>query len=123
MNNKKNRLDKNKKITVRQWLAALRSGEYRQGKNRLKTVNSRGVFYCCLGVGYQEAQGYCPQKVQFPSYNFLSDLPEEMILGDNDIYLDLDYSSASSLNDSGKFNFKQIADIISKEVRKYRKRV
>lgn len=30
------------------WLAALRSGEYRQGRNRLLTVEDRS--FCCLGV-------------------------------------------------------------------------
>ena len=33
------------------WLAALRSGEYQHGKNRLVTVNEEGkLTYCCLGV-------------------------------------------------------------------------
>jgi hypothetical protein len=33
------------------WLNALRSGEYRQGKNRLCTVSLNGTkSFCCLGV-------------------------------------------------------------------------
>jgi hypothetical protein len=32
------------------WLAALRSGDYKQGYNQLTTVNGNDVSYCCLGV-------------------------------------------------------------------------
>lgn len=35
----------------RPWIEALRSGNYSQGRERLKRVNSEGVtFHCCLGV-------------------------------------------------------------------------
>lgn len=34
----------------RQWLAALRSGEYEQGREYLHFVEGGGEFYCCLGV-------------------------------------------------------------------------
>jgi hypothetical protein len=34
-----------------QWVAALRSGDYIQGKSRLATIRGNGtVEYCCLGV-------------------------------------------------------------------------
>ena len=33
-----------------QWIAALRSGEYRQTRGTLKRGNQHGSFYCCLGV-------------------------------------------------------------------------
>lgn len=33
------------------WVAALRSGEYKQGKNTLISINEdKGNTYCCLGV-------------------------------------------------------------------------
>jgi hypothetical protein len=32
------------------WVAALRSGDYRQGTNRLCTRNPAGDHFCCLGV-------------------------------------------------------------------------
>lgn len=32
------------------WLAALRSGEYKQGRNRLRTNVPGAPQYCCLGV-------------------------------------------------------------------------
>lgn len=33
-----------------QWVAALRSGDYVQGRGRLATINGDEVQYCCLGV-------------------------------------------------------------------------
>lgn len=33
-----------------QWVAALRSGEYRQGRSQLRTETPDGHRYCCLGV-------------------------------------------------------------------------
>jgi hypothetical protein len=33
-----------------EWVNALRSGEYKQGKNYLRTDNGEGDRYCCLGV-------------------------------------------------------------------------
>lgn len=40
----------NKELKGR-WLAALRSGEYRQGAGRLKRmVSEKQALYCCLGV-------------------------------------------------------------------------
>lgn len=32
------------------WVAALRSGDYRQGRQRLRTVTGDDVQFCCLGV-------------------------------------------------------------------------
>lgn len=32
------------------WVAALRSGEYTQGKNQLRTETESGPVFCCLGV-------------------------------------------------------------------------
>jgi hypothetical protein len=33
-----------------QWVAALRSGQYKQGKGKLRRASSEGDLYCCLGV-------------------------------------------------------------------------
>jgi hypothetical protein len=40
------------KAVKKQWIAALRSGEYQQGKGWLRTVNpqGKGNVFCCLGV-------------------------------------------------------------------------
>ncbi len=36
---------------AKKWVAALRSGDYEQGFNRLGTVDRDKIRYCCLGVG------------------------------------------------------------------------
>lgn len=50
------------------WVAALRSGKYKQGKNVLCRPSSTGeLAYCCLGVlgeelGLLSTQGHCDWK-------------------------------------------------------------
>lgn len=42
------------------WCQALESGEYKQGRHRLRTIENVGYSYCCLGVAcelYQKATG------------------------------------------------------------------
>lgn len=39
------------------WVNALRSGEYKQGKNYLRRKNSSGDTYCCLGVLFDVWKG------------------------------------------------------------------
>ena len=39
----------NKKV-LRRWVKALRSGEYKQGRQRLCSVKNGEVHWCCLGV-------------------------------------------------------------------------
>lgn len=42
---------KQKKIElVKKWIAALRSGEYKQGRDALVQKTGKGLRYCCLGV-------------------------------------------------------------------------
>ncbi len=38
------------KAIKQKWIAALRSGEYKQGKNRLRTNKNGKTSFCCLGV-------------------------------------------------------------------------
>jgi len=42
----KNPLSENQKTIVRRWIAALRSGDYEQGRGSLRKNNA----FCCLGV-------------------------------------------------------------------------
>jgi hypothetical protein len=40
-----------KKTVMKKWVKALRSGKFKQTKNRLKRTNTQGkVSHCCLGV-------------------------------------------------------------------------
>lgn len=34
----------------KQWVKALRSGEYKQGEGRLAVIKEGGTVFCCLGV-------------------------------------------------------------------------
>lgn len=46
------KLTDKEKEQVKEWTAALRSGEYRQGWNgKLYETGDKGESYCCLGVG------------------------------------------------------------------------
>lgn len=40
-----------------QWLAALRSGEFKQGKHALCRITPEGDEYCCLGVAHELIHG------------------------------------------------------------------
>jgi hypothetical protein len=42
------------------WIAALRSGEYKQGTDSLCSQAGKDKLYCCLGVGYRVATGEDP---------------------------------------------------------------
>lgn len=108
-----------------QWLAALRSGEYRQGVGAL---NKDGKF-CCLGVlcdlaakagvveteidpdgytRYDDFTGSLPPAVKFWSgvKGDFGHLPERIIVNEADC------RQLSDLNDSAEASFTQIADII-----------
>ncbi len=42
-------LEKRKEI-LKQWIADLRSGKFKQGRNSLKLLTATNYEYCCLGV-------------------------------------------------------------------------
>ena len=105
------------KIPYKDWVEALRSGDYKQTKETLKgELPECGVGYCCLGV-LAEIMGH--------------DLEVEPYVGDGDvlynregpkhIYEDFKCHIGEGLveelmthNDYG-MSFKEIADIIEKE--------
>jgi hypothetical protein len=99
------------------WLAALRSGKYKQGRDLLHNLTTDG--YCCLGVLQMEVCGSVEesapgkpaavptmewlQKNNIQFYHFHYNEPR--------INPDLLSSSAAAMNDSGK-SFYEIADEI-----------
>jgi len=109
----------NKQIK-KDWLRALRGGQYKQTKRALKNENN----YCCLGV-------LCDlhAKVTGEEWEMFSYSPREHYLGEeaalpNEVmdWAELNhknpkyfggYGSLAQANDGGK-NFKQIANIIDK---------
>lgn len=119
-----------------QWLVALRSGEYEQGYGRLGDVNHRtgGREYCCLGVLCDIAK----ERLALAGIS-VSWSDEIMFVDCNTNYLNGDVCSALGLpshfwrltglpnmrdgnspsldkfNDGG-LTFKQIADVIEREL-------
>lgn len=123
------------------WLAALRSGEYKQGRYCLSTDNG----FCCLGVlcdivkddvGYEWVPGNVSLKNYFAPKGLYSIIDED--LGDPDdhtassifIPSDLKFSFVNSVyldygdtnktlsghNDYNDLSFDQIADLIEQQL-------
>lgn len=106
-------------LLKKQWLADLRSGNYRQWKRRLckPTSKSSKVAYCCLGVLCRSIQKLDAFPIEFKDgeliYNndkFDTELPENLrkeigITKKGHYHL-------ISMNDSYTKNFKEIADFI-----------
>lgn len=102
-----------------QWLAALRSGEYAQGRGSLKTDSGD---YCCLGVLCQLAvdQGVVDEysefctKTSYPSGMVVewSGIPTFNPVVDGDGY----HTRLATLNDVQQYSFAKIADIIEAQL-------
>lgn len=64
-----------KKNIKKKWLAALKSGEYRQGQETLVQIEESGKQYCCLGVlchlWAKEKHKKMPQDDVMPPDNIL----------------------------------------------------
>jgi hypothetical protein len=110
-----------------QWLAALRSGDYRQGKGALHYIDPEGdSFLCCLGVLCVMAEyegvteGVQRSGTEFISYEEMTALPPESvskwagathinpaIIEDRDGAV----QTLGHLNDEG-LTFEQMADVI-----------
>lgn len=66
-----------KRVFARKWVAALRSGDYQQARERLAHQNEDGVrSYCCLGVAldlrFIPGEWVQEEKYDPASYGFLS---------------------------------------------------
>jgi hypothetical protein len=119
---------------VQKWIKALRSGEYKQGYNRLA---SPGDMYCCLGVACELYMKEFPEKLSkkwspLGNYEYYEEggfpmtggLP--LVVRDwlglercNGGYQDKDdidrEISLAHYNDAEKYTFDQIADVIEKD--------
>lgn len=63
-----------KKKIKKQWVEALRSGKYAQGKGQLKFVDEEETLYCCLGVLSELAiESGKIEGLRFDSSGFLTD--------------------------------------------------
>jgi hypothetical protein len=105
------------------WLAALRSGKYKQGKGTLYDPKTGG--YCCLGVLQMVADGHVERYEQLPSalwlydhgVKFISQGEVEFGVGHAQLQCSSPYipslsNGLATINDSGKYNFHELADLI-----------
>lgn len=118
------------------WIAALRSGDYKQTREQLRRKNS----YCCLGVltdlydkdkveskdrwcgdsySYVNGEAKCKANSILPppvmEWAGLKECNPTVKHPSNKMGLDPDFASLAYLNDSKKLNFNQIADIIEEQ--------
>lgn len=114
------------------WVAALRSGQYKQ----TKSVLYDGAGFCCLGVLCELAvSAGIAELVRGPEgewegyeyrYGVLGDLDFETLpevvrtwagIASNDgVFGDSDFDNLTHLNDSQGYDFNQIADVIEREI-------
>lgn len=108
---------------MEKWIAALRSGEYKQGRAALKVNNEGNIGYCCLGVLCQIAveENILPPpfisvglgRVYGGETNYLPRMVQDWAGVDRDpMFLSVRLSVA---NDNGT-TFPEIADLIQGEV-------
>ncbi|MDO7847661.1 hypothetical protein Q5H92_14930 [Hymenobacter sp. M29] len=114
------------------WLEALRSGKYTQGKYSLKKENEEGkVSYCCLGVlcdlavrqgivEEEENASYCGEYLFDGEETSLTPkLREWAGIETPEAKIDKPvgpHTSLMALNDSGDYTFPQIAQIIEDQL-------
>lgn len=113
-----------------EWLRRLRSGEYTQGKARLKRQNPNGqVTHCCLGVLCDIAveRGVVDVKIgRFGLHHFIDDISTDVAVlpwkvqewaglaeRGNRVYMG--NTTLATLNDNG-VSFEEIADLIENEL-------
>lgn len=110
------------------WVTALRSGEYNQGENCLKVVNSKDEErHCCLGVLCEVVDGvtFGDGRFHYKDNTGVAALPTELVddLGLNgpEVRIEaLDNTTLTAFNDGlgdkDKHSFDEIADIIEKHL-------
>ena len=108
-----------KKTVMTEWVKALRSGKFKQGKKLLKQTDHNGkVSHCCLGVLceiYNKKNKN--KKLNFDNYRFL---PTKVMnwcglsTYEGRFYDLTKSSSLTAMNDEGK-RFTTIANFIEKE--------
>ena len=102
-------------VTKEEWIAALRSGEYRQGQRALH--NRQDNSFCCLGVLCEISEMPKNADENFTSYVF-PDNAQSFLLPSAGLYnyLGLPYyfNSVANMNDNDK-SFNEIADWLERQ--------
>lgn len=120
---------------AKKWIKALRSGNWTQTRDVLKRVDVRGTQYCCLGVASELYNFEHPESewvrcedgcsAFYPSYDSIESFETELApkvrewLGLRSVtgtYGSEEIPKSLVLhNDSDRFSFNKIADIIESE--------
>jgi hypothetical protein len=115
-----------KKSVMTKWVNALRSGKYKRGKGKLRKVVGGVDRHCCLGVLCDISPKASKKWVwdeEYKSWSFTDGETESLPVDvaewagmESDLgELSDEYDrNLAAINDSGKYNFNQIADIIEK---------
>ncbi len=108
------------------WLAALRSGEYKQGQRKLCITTDTGEkFYCCLGVAYRVVKGVDPPAIPYinPDLIDTAGLPDIIVGSGSEGGINSDTASIryklTNMNDDDfhkKSSFSEIADYIEQNL-------
>lgn len=102
------------------WVAALRSGEYKQGQHGLRS----GDYHCCLGVlceihpnvtGKPDAEGTYFYSIEGDPNEYCTTLPRTLSNNEGLLLSDIQ-SSLINLNDNQAKDFNEIADWIEENV-------
>ena len=97
-----------KNVTKEEWVAALRSGDYKQGHSVLKFNDE----FCCLGVLCDLSGGeWNKTSTKIDSFSESTSYPPYLI----ECASDLSFTTLASMNDNGK-SFNEIADKIEVEL-------
>ena len=116
-----------KKEVMKKWVKALRSGKYKRGSCYLRKKTPTGIRHCCLGVLCDITPGVTWDSLHdgICRASTLKDYSTTGLPYDVRYYAGISNSygyipkrrglnSLSDINDSGKYNFNQIADIVEK---------
>jgi hypothetical protein len=104
----------------KRWIEALRSGKYKQGKKRLKSL---GGYYCCLGVLCDIVKDNLGIEWHESNESYVISGNAGVLPNDVEHYTGLLSTTLPSnpnrclegLNDLYGYTFEQIADVIEKE--------
>lgn len=109
------------------WVAALRSGEYKQGTSVLRRSHPGGDTFCCLGVlcDLAEKEGIISSEIKvdafgepmyyYGAYDAFLPGPVRVWSGVGEApspFADSEHNTLVYLNDEAGYNFNEIADVI-----------
>lgn len=108
------------KIYKKEWIRALKSGKYKQGRQRLKIIHKdKSNSYCCLGILCNIIAKKGLGKWEKRNFIYNDDIFETELEGDlmDEVELHgIEQDHLIKMNDQDKSSFKKIADYIDKNL-------